>query len=217
MDPRLADILRHTLVALILLTLALVGFKQYKRYSDKQRLVAGMRTDISDASFYRSLSAEETRRTFLRSIARIERAAKLGLEPPVFFDIVFDRKDHNKLALGDDTGYPTREKLVRTSLQRAHQHARQLGLLDRPEHLYDLEAGEIPPIESKPVIGTLIDPALSPGLEKVVPNLELRAAPRGPDHKPTDLETAAARELIRDLSDANLIEAGAAQRLLEHY
>ncbi len=217
MDPRLADILRHTLVALILLTLALVGFKQYQRYSGKQRLIAGMRTDISDASFYRSLSAEEARRTFLRSIARIERASKLGLEPPVFFDIVFDRKDRNKLALGDDTGYPTREKLVRTSLQRAHQHARQLGLLDRSEHLYDLEAGEIPPIEPKPVIGTLIDPALSSGLEKVIPNLELRAAPKGPDYKPTDLETAAARELIRDLSDANLIEPAAAKRLLEHY
>lgn len=217
MDPRLADILRHAVVVIILLVLALIGFKQYQRHAEKRRLVAEMRTDISDASFYRSLSAEEARRTFLRSIARIDRAARLGLEPPVFFDRVFDRKERNKIAISEDSGYPTREKLVRTSLQRAHQHARQLGLLDREEYLQDLEQGEIPPVEPKPVIGALIDPALSPGLEKVVPNFELRPAPKGPDYKPTDLEIAAARELIRDLADANLIEDAAAKRLLEHY
>lgn len=214
MDPRLADLLRQLLMGAILLALALVGYKFYKRHSDKNELIASMRTDVSEASFYRSLSEEEAKRTFLRGIARIERATKLGMEPEAFFDRVFDRKEKKSSGYDDDAGYPVREKLVRVTLLRGYQHARQLGLL---EFLRDLESGEIPPIHPKPVIGTIIDPALSPGLEKAVPNLELRANRDTPNRELSDLEIAAARELIRDLADAKLIVEETAKRLLEHY
>lgn len=217
MDPRIADLLRHIATGAILLALALFGFKLYKRHTDKNDVVAAMRTDVSEAAFYRSLSEEDARRTFLRCIAHMDRAEKLGMEPGTFLDRVFDRKEKKTSGIDDDAGFPVREKLVRVTLLRAHQHARQLGLLDRPEHLKDLESGEIPPVDPKPVLGTIIDPKFSPGLEKAVPNLELRARPAAPDRELSDLEIAAARELIRDLADANLIVDETAKRLLGHY
>ena len=56
-----------------------------------------------------------------------------------------------------------------------------------------------------PMIATLIDPAISPGIDKVIANLEIRP-PQTEIHAPTDIEIAAAKQLTRDLADAKIIE-----------
>jgi hypothetical protein len=67
----------------------------------------------------------------------------------------------------------------------------------------------------KPVIRTLIPEAASPGIEKVIANLEL--APPGTGEAPlTDLQTAAAKQLARNLVYARLIEEPVADRIVEH-
>ncbi|MEO7098555.1 MAG: hypothetical protein ABI162_04280, partial [Luteolibacter sp.] len=82
-----------------------------------------------------------------------------------------------------------------------------------------MKAGELPPIPSgpeagnHPEIGTLIDPSLSPGMERVIANLEIR--PARTTTKASDVEIAAAKELARDLSDAKIIEESARDRILQ--
>ena len=74
-----------------------------------------------------------------------------------------------------------------------------------------MKNGELPAIPSgpqagkKPVIAHLIDPALAPGMDKVIANLEIRP-PQADDHHPTTLELAAAKQLASDLANGQYIE-----------
>lgn len=216
MDPRLADLLRNLLMVIILVVVGLFGFKQYRRHADRSALVSQMQTDVGDPAFYHAFRQEEAQATLLRCIGRIHRANRLGMEPGVFFDRVFDRTQ-TKASSEEEDAYPSKEKLVRDTLERAYQHATQLGLLEDKTSLQDLEAGEMPSVTPKPVIGTIIDPSLSPGLEKIVPNLDLRPANLNRSETPTDLEIAAVRKLAQQLSDARVIDDAASRRILAAY
>ena len=63
-------------------------------------------------------------------------------------------------------------------------------------------------------VRTIIDAALSPGLDRVVANLEIRP-PRKPGSAMNDVEIAAAKQLAKVLSDAGVIETAAADRIIE--
>jgi hypothetical protein len=66
----------------------------------------------------------------------------------------------------------------------------------------------------KPVIANLIDPAVSPGIDKVIANLEIRP-PQAESRVPSDIEIAAAKQLARDLADAKIIEEPVRDRIIE--
>ena len=84
----------------------------------------------------------------------------------------------------------------------------------------EMKSGELPPIPSGPqagrraVIATVIDPALSPGLEKVVANLTIRP-PTETGTERNDVETAAAKQLAGRLASAGVIERGVSDRITE--
>lgn len=216
MDPRVVTTLKLAAWALVLFFAFIFGSKHYKKHARKEALVAEMRTAVSDASFYRSLTPEAAKATLLKSIALIDEAKSLGLEPSAYFDKVFDRES-GKTKLGQDyDDYPVRERIARETLLRGYQHAGQFGLLDGPGKRETLAGGELPEGKPKPVIGYIIDPAVSPGMEKIVPNLELKPAAAAPA-PPTDLEIAAAKSLAADLCSANVIEYGAEKRITDHY
>jgi hypothetical protein len=216
MDPRVATILKLAVFGVIAIILFSLGSKHYRKFNRKAALVEEMRTLVSEASFYRSLTEADARAVMLRGIAKIDEAKSLDMEPGDYFDRVFKR-EKDKDAAGDEfEDYPAREKLARETFLRAHQHAVALKLLEEPEFRGELAEGKLPDVSPKPSIAYLIDPAISPGLEKVVPNLELQPA-GATEEAPTDLEIAAARNLAADLYSAQIIDRETEKRINEHF
>nr|MCU0780433.1 hypothetical protein [Akkermansiaceae bacterium] len=79
--------------------------------------------------------------------------------------------------------------------------------------------GVLPPIPSgphrgqRPELVMLIPPELSPGIDRVMANLEIRP-PRDGVAPRTDTEIALARQLAHDLAMAGVIEDAALERIL---
>ncbi|WP_193211284.1 hypothetical protein [Luteolibacter marinus] len=205
MDPRVAATLKWALFCLIAFVAFVIGSKHYKKFARKESLAEEMRTLVADSSFYRSVSGDAARATLLKGIAMVEEARSLGLEPTAYFDLVFKHEESFLSTDTKGTEHPIREKLVRETLIRGYQHAQQLDLLGDRDAISVLREGELPDVTPKPVFAYIIDPALSPGLEKVVPNLDLRP-PGEPAKEPTDLEITAARVLAGDLQSAMIID-----------
>ena len=216
MDPRVATTLKLAIFAILALVALSFGSKHYKKFNRKAALVDEMRTLVSEASFYRSLTEADARAVLLKGVAKIEEAKLLGMEPTAYFDRVFKREASKDDASDEFEDYPAREKLARETLLRAHQHAVQLKLVETPEARKELEEGKLPDVTPKPVLTFLIDPAISPGLEKVVPNLDLLPGDLKKD-APTDLDIAVARNLAMDLYSSQIIDREAEKRITEHF
>ncbi|MEP4079662.1 hypothetical protein [Haloferula sp.] len=218
MDPRIIDILRYSGLLIILLVVFLFGQKHYRRHVEKKEIVAELQSNTSDSSFYRQFEADEAHATLLKSIALIHQANELGLPPVDLFDRVFQYDKTEGFGESHSTNYPVKEALVRNALTSAYESAKRLEMLDSGS-ISDLEDGRIPiTLSGSPVLLPLIDPKLSPGLEKIIPNLELLPGDRaGKERQLTAIETASARRLAKDLADAGLIEDAIADRIVDHY
>ena len=112
-----------------------------------------------------------------------------------------------------------REKIIRSSFRANYENFLKLGYRADFHTLTAMKRGVLPPIPNGPgageipVVASLIDPAISPGLDKVVANLEIRTP--GPDGRIlSDVETATAKQLARDLEEADLIEEPVVRRSL---
>ena len=218
MDSRIIDILRYSFLVIALLIGLVFVNKYYRQHVAKKEIVAELQSITTDSSFYRQFEASEAHATLLRSVALIQQANDLGLSQTELFDRVFQ---HDKM---DDFGgtpsmdYPIKEKLARNTLTSAYESAKRLQMLDVAA-LRDLKDGRMPlTLEGTPVILPLIDPELSPGLEKVLPNLEILPSDHASsDRHLTAIETAAARRLADDLASSGLIENTVAERIVEHY
>lgn len=216
MDTRLTDALRYSVIVIVLLLAFLFGYKHYKRYERRNQIVAELQSATSDASFYRQFKRQDAEATLLECIGLVEQARLLGLPTNELFDRVFQHKEKNEYQVDRYDSFPIRETLVRETLTAGHQAAKQLGLLEAAS-LRDLGEGRIPStLGERPRIATLIDPSVSPGIEKIVPNLELRPA-SDENQPPSAIEIAAARRLTRDLASAGLIETNVELNILAHY
>ena len=216
MDPRVATILKWAVFGIIAIFCFSLFSKYQKRTKREAALVGEMRTLVSEASFYRAISENDARATLLRGISLLEDAKAIGLAPPDFFDVVFKKGKKDKLSMNEFEDYPSREKLARETFIRAYQHATQLGLLAGPDEIEALKEGKLPVVSPKATIVTVIDPAVSPGLEKVVPNLEFRLADQTVE-TPSDVDIAAARNLATDLYSAQIIDREAEARISQHF
>ena len=214
MDPRVVSTLKWSAFAVIAFIAFTIGSKHYKKHARKETLAAEMRTLVSDASFYHPLTAKDARSVLLRGIAMVDEAKSLGLEPKAYFDKVFEREQDLLSTEEDEDDHPMREQLARAALTRGYQHALQLDLLADEQGRAAMAAGELPDVSPEPVFAYIIDPALSSGLEKVVPNLDLRPAGTA-SGKATDLDIAAARQLAGELLSARIIDRQAEKRIID--
>ncbi|MCW1926324.1 hypothetical protein OKA05_27465 [Luteolibacter arcticus] len=216
MDPRVAAILKWTLYGVLALATFIYVSRYQKREKRKDQIVADMRGLVSEASFYRAMTEKDARTTFLRGIALLHDAKQLGEDPTVVFNRVFDDKENKSDSDDEFDDYPSREKLARETFNRAYQHAGQLGLLAGPEEVAALRQGELPGTPARSAIICVIDPAVAPGLEKVVPNFELRPF----DNKnaaPNDTDIAAARNLASDLASSQIIDRETESKINLHF
>ena len=212
-------ILTRAAFLIALLVAALYGMSFFKKFQRQGAIVAELKSITSDSSFFQQFYAADAQKTLVRAIALIAEGNQLGLSPDRAMDggLGIDRK---YFTTDDDRKEPpVRDKIIRASLQKNYENFRKLGYTPNFRTLESMKAGELPSIPSgpqagnRPEIGTLIDPALSPGMERVIANLEIR--PVRTATKASDVEIAAAKELARDLSDAKIIEESARDRILE--
>lgn len=217
MEIRVRDVLRLLFVGIALLVGVLVALKQYRIYRDKGDLVIEVRELTSEASFYRQFDAAGAESVLLRSVAAVEDARALGLPPTELFDRVYERKKKDRFDYRSDMQYPVREQLVRRTLDHAHRAADDLGLLSS-RYLKSLRDGKMPRTDAgRPAVIPLIDPVISAGFEKIVPNLEIHPPETDPRRELNAIQTAAARQLARDLERAKLIEDSVSDLILERY
>jgi hypothetical protein len=213
-------ILTRATFLIVMLVAVLYGYSFFKKIQRKSAITTGLQSITSDSSFFRQFYAEDARKSLVRAVGLIAEANALGVPPDKSIDLgmgittKFFANDYEK------EEPPAREKVIRTCLRSNYENFLKLGYKADFHTLDALRKGELPPIPEgphsgrKPDIGNLISPAISPGMEKVIANLEIRP-PQGDDQKPTDIQIAAAKQLARDLADAHVIEEPVLNKILQ--
>lgn len=217
--PSPSYILTRAVFFVALLVAVVCGYSFVKKKQREAAITAELESITSDSSFFQQFYAEDARKSLVRAIGLIAEANALGIPPdvtitrgmgikPVFF--ANDAKHEEP---------PPRQKIIRTCLRANYENFLKLGYQPDFHTLAAMKNGELPPIPAgpqfgqKPVIANLISPAISPGMEKVIANLELRP-PQTEPQPPTAIEIAAAKQLAYDLSEARLIEEPTRDRIL---
>ena len=218
--PSARYIITRAVFLIALLIGVLSGYGFLKKKQREKAIFTELNSITSDSSFFRQFYAEDARKTLVRAIGLIAEAETLGSPPDEtinrgmgieeeFFENEMEKEEP-----------PARERIIRSSLRSNFDHVVKLGYKADFHTLDALRRGELPPIPSgpqagrRPEIHELIPPTLSPGIEKVIANLEIRPPQQEP-HKPTDIQTAAAKQLARDLAEAGVIEEPVRDRILE--
>jgi hypothetical protein len=200
--------------ALFLIALAvalLFGYGILKKKQRKDAIVAELRTLTGDSGFFRQFYAEDARKSLIRAVGLIAEANSLGMPPDktINLGMGIEEKFFGNEMEKDET--PARERIIRQTLRTNYDNFLKLGYRTDFHTLTALKNGELPPIPSGPQAGrrpelhTLIPAEISPGIEKVLANLEIRP-PQQETTKATDIQLAAAKQLARDLNEAQLIE-----------
>ncbi len=219
MTPRY--ILTRAAFLLALLISALFILKYVKRKQRETAIINEMKSLSSDSSFFQQFYAEDARKTLIRALALIGEAKEQhGISP----DVTIDRGlgiESSLFATKTEAPDPTpRQNIIRNCLRANYENFLKLGYTPDFQTLKTMEDGALPPIPigpeagNRPVITTLINPALSPGLEKVIANLVI-IPPAEQTHVLTDIEITAAKQLAKDLVDAKLIEEPSRQRIVD--
>lgn len=206
------------LIGLLVVIVFVSGF--VKKHRRQTAIIAELESITSDSSFYQQFSADDTRKTLVRAIGLIAEANALGIPPDTAISRGMGLKREFFAKESRREQPPVREKIIRSCLRGNYENFLKLGYKADSSTLAAMKNGELPAIPAgpqigrKPVIANLIDPAISPGLEKVIPNLVIRP-PSTAEAKPTDIEIAAAKRLARDLAEGNFIEESVCDRILK--
>ena len=222
------DLLRYLFMAAVAFVLLFVGLKIWGKQKAAKRVVRELRVLTNPTSSFEQLYAEDAQKALFQSMAILYRAdTRLKTEPGEILQQVFHGKGDGALFpttdFGRDAYVDPRETLIRDGLLRNYQHCRTLGLFDDLQGLTALEDGEAPDISTGRDAGAtvhirhIIDPAVSPGVEKLIPNMVISPPPKGSRAKVTDLEIKQAKSLASLLTSARLIERDAEDRITEHY
>lgn len=217
--PNPITLLIRAIWILALLIGLLFASRMWKTHQRKGEIVDEMKAISSDSSYFLQFNAADAQKTLLRAVALMHEAERLGIT----------HEDLIKRAFGIEVGVfasdttsddlSSKQVLIRDSLLLNFVNFTKLGYPSDLRVLKEFNAGEIPTIPEgtfqgrRAVIRPIIDPALSPGLEKILPNLQL-APPSADEAPPTELEVARAKRLARDLGNAGVIEEPVMNRII---
>jgi hypothetical protein len=197
----------------------LYGMKFVRKWQRQAAIITELRSLSSDSSFFHQFYAEDAQKSLIRAIGLIAEAKELGTAPEIA--IKKSQGIDSKLFASDEDReeQPLKVQIVMASLRANYENFLKLGYKADVLTLQEMKTGKLPPIPSgpeagkRPIVATLIDSSISPGIEKVIANLEIR--PPQPDkHVPTDIEIAAAKRLANDLADARFIEEPVRDKIL---
>ncbi len=210
--PSARYILTRAIFFLCLIVAVIYGLSFFKKYQRKSALAAELKALTSESSFFQQFYAEDARKTLLRAIGIIADQSQAGVPTETAIDRAIGIAEINYFSSDEDREDPTyRQKLIQETLRSNYANFLKLGYKPDFRTIQTLRDGALPLIPDgpqageKPEVGPIIDPAISPGMDKVIANLEIRP-PRPAAHVPTDIEIAAAKKLANDLQDAGIIE-----------
>jgi len=219
MEPRhIRYILTRSAAAIVLIVAILYGVDMLKKKQRKDTIISNLKSVCSDSSFFNQFHAADARKALVRGVGLIAEARLLGLDPDETLDGGLGIEKKYFSVDKDDGGTPIRESIIRKCLRANYENFLKLGYTADYHTLQGMKGGELPSVRTGPTagsraeIGTIIDVALSPGLDRVIANLEIRP-PRIPGTPMTDVEIARAKQLAKDLSEAGVIETAAAERI----
>lgn len=207
-------------IFLIVAVIAVMNGSSYlKKHQRRNAIVRELQSIASDSSFFQQFYAEDAKKSVVRAVGLIAEAGTLGLPPDKTIDRGLGVEEKYYDTELEEEEPPLRQVIIRSRLAANYQNFLKLGYKPDYHTLDSLRDGILPPIPAgpesgqTPVVATLIDADISPGLEKVVANLEIR--PPSSVGKPlTDIERSAAKQLARDLADAKVIEDPVLDRIL---
>lgn len=223
------DALRYLVLSVVGLVVLVAGMKFWGKQKAEKKIVYELRILANPTSSFEQIYPADAEKALLRSMAEMNRAeVRLKMEPGAILEQVFHGKGEGALfpieGLGRDYSPDARETLIKEGLLRNYQHCRTLGFFEDPAARKLLESGERPQIAKGPAKGAtvhirfLIDPKVSPGVEKLIPNMVL-GPPPGPHETgvPNDLQIKQAKTLTSLLHRASLLEDTARDRIVAHY
>jgi hypothetical protein len=218
-SPSPRYILTRAIFLITAIFVILSGFNFFKKKQRQNAIIAELKSISSDSSFFKQFYPEDAQKALVRAVALIAEANQLGIPPEKAIDRGLGIED---VFFNSNTNpyEPTpREKIIRSSLGSNYENFLKLGYKADFHTLESMKTGSLPSLADgptagkKPVIANLIDPSISPGIDKVIANLEIRP-PQIESRAPSDIEIAAAKQLARDLADAKIIEESVRDRII---
>lgn len=212
-------ILSRAAILIALLVIGLLGFRFFKKFQRQAAISAELQSITSDSAFFQQFYAEDARKSLVRAVGLLAESKALGAAPDAVIDRGLGLKPEFFFSDAKRDEPPVRERIIRTCLRNNYENFLKLGYKADFYTLDAMKKGQLPAIPagphsgSRPVIAYLIDPALSPGLDKVIANLEIRPPPAGAT-PPGDIQIATAKQLARDLADARIIEETVCERIV---
>ena len=197
------------LIVTMVVVLSCISF--YKKKQRQSAILAGLKSLSSDSSYFQQFYAEDAQKSLIRAVALIAEANGLGIPPESSIDRALGIETKNFFAAEKPAEPTLREQIIRTNLRANYENFLKLSYTPDFHTLESMKRGSLPPIPGgpeagkKPVVGTFISATLSPGIEKVIANLEIRP-PQAESRVLSDLEIAAAKQLAYSLAEARLIE-----------
>ena len=183
----------------------------YKKKQRQAAILADLKSLSSESSFFQQFYAEDAQKALVRAVALIAEANQLGIPPESSIDRALGIQTKSFFAEEKPAEPTYREQIIRTNLRANYENFLKLGYTADFHTLETMKTGSLPPIPNgpetgkKPVLGTFISATLSPGIEKVIANLEIRP-PQADNRVLSDLEIASAKQLAYALAEAKLIE-----------
>lgn len=219
--PSARYILTRAAFVLCVVIAVLFGMSFVKKRQKMAAIASELKSLSSDSSYFHQFYAAEAQKALIRAVGLIAEDEQLGIPSDKSIDRAAGIAEVTYFSDEEDRKEPSyRQQLVRDSLRTNYANFVKLGYKTDFQTLQTLKEGRLPAIPEgpqagkQPEVGPIIDPALSPGLEKLIPNLEIRP-PRTVGHVATDIEIAAAKKLASDLERAQIIEEPVRNRILE--
>ena len=224
-----SDLLRYLFMAAVTIVILIVGMKLWGRQKTDRLIVHELRVLANETSSFEQIYSQDAQAALYKSMFFLHLAdSKLNKDPGEVIQKVFHGKGDGALFPTPEVGHTytdPRETLIREGLLRNYQHCLSLGIFEETDGLNALKEGKTPRIFSGPAVGSLvvirniINSDISPGIEKLIPNMVISppALEGEEDGKPTDLEITQAKTLASLLSHARLIERDALDRIVEYY
>jgi hypothetical protein len=212
-------ILTRAIFIIAVLVALLYGMRFVKKKQRQSAIISELKSLSSDSSFFQQFYAEDARKSLIKAIGLIAEANNIGISPEIAINRSQGIEEKYFASDLDHDEPPVKTQIITTSLRSNYENFLKLGYKADVTTLAEMKNGKLPPIPSgpgagqQPVVATLIDASISPGIEKVMANLEIRP-PQVENHVPTDIEIAAAKKLAGDLRDAAIIEEPARDKII---
>lgn len=214
-------ILTRAAFFIAVLVAGLYGMSFIKKKQRQSAIISELKSISGDSTFYQSFYPEDAKKTLIRAIGLIAEAKQLGIPPDTAIKRAVGIESKFFASDGDASLPPVKTQIVISCLSGNYENFVKLGYKGDFHTLSSMKEGTLPAIPGgpdngkKPIIITLIDPSISPGIDKVIANLQIRP-PQAEDRAPSDIEISAAKQLARDLADAGVIEESVRERILAH-